>query len=100
MLRWNFVERAHWRAFVDGGADFVANGSPAFIVQRPGVGFDFFPRARAGASLRLHESYWLEAGYGYGHVTSGFGGSAKLLPWSGEGASVGLRHTFGGTPRF
>ncbi len=99
VLRWNFLERERWRVFVDGGVDLLANGSPAFIVPWPGMGFNFFPRARAGASWRLHGPYWLEAGYGYGHVTAGFGGNAKLLPWSGEGASLGMRYTFGERPR-
>ena len=94
LLRWNFLERKHWRTFADGGVDLLQTGSPAYIIPLTHVGHNFFPRARVGASLRLHESYWLEAGFGYAHVTSGFGGNRQLLPWSGQGACIGLRHTF------
>lgn len=96
VLRWNFMERVHARLFVDGGTDFLQTGSPAFILPWPNAGFNFFSRVRSGVSLRLHESYWLEPSFGWAHVSRGFGGSSQLLPWSGQGASLSLRHTFGG----
>jgi len=48
---------------------------------------DAFVRGRGGAALRLDESDWLETSFGWAHVTSGFEGSGKLLPWSGQGVS-------------
>jgi len=99
-LRWNFLEREHWRLFADSGVDFLASGSPAFVVPWPGMGFNFFPHAAAGASLRLHEAYWIEGSFGWAHVTPGFGWGNQLPSWSGQGASLGLRHTFGGAARF
>jgi hypothetical protein len=97
VLRWDFLECQRWRLFADGGVDFLQTGSPAFIIPWPDAGYNFFPRGRAGASFRLHESYWLEASFGWAHVTSGFGGSSQLLPWSGQGVSLSLRHTFRGS---
>jgi hypothetical protein len=97
VLRWNFLEREPWRLFVDGGIDLLQTGSPAFIIPWSQAGYNFFPRVRAGASFRLHESYWLEASFGWAHVTSGFGGSSQLLPWNGQGVSLSLRHTFRGS---
>jgi hypothetical protein len=94
VLRWDFVERKQWRLFTDAGVDLLQTGSPAYIIPWRDTGYNFFPRGRAGASLRLHQSYWLEASFGWAHVTSGFGGSSQLLPWSGQGISLSLRHTF------
>jgi hypothetical protein len=94
ILRWNFLERTRWRLFTDGGVDLLQTGSQAYIIPGRGVGYNFFPRARAGASFRLHESYWLETSFGWAHLTSGFGGKNQLLPWTGQGASVSLRYTF------
>jgi len=100
MLRWNFIERKKWRLFTDGGLDFLQAGSPGVIVPWTGDGYNFLPRVRAGASFRLHESYWLETSFGWAHVTSGFGSSSQSLPWSGQGATVGLRRTFGTSRSF
>lgn len=94
-LRWNFLERKRWRLFAEGGVDLLQVGSTAFIVPGRGVGYNGFPRGRGGASFRLHNSYWLEAGFGWAYVTPGFGGNSQLLPWSGQGVSLGLRRTFG-----
>ena len=95
LLRWNFVEHGPWRLFVDGGADFIQTGSPAYIIPTADVGYNFFLRGGAGASLRLHQSYWLDAGFRWAHVTSGFGPRAdNFHRWSGQGLSLGLRHTF------
>ena len=95
VLRWNFVERERWRLFTDGGIDLLQTGSPAYIIPWRNAGYNFFPRGHAGASFRLHESYWLEASFGWAHVSSGLGGNNQLLLWSGQGVSVVLRHTFG-----
>jgi len=95
LLRWNFLDTGHWRLFADGGADFLQTGSPAFIIPWSGDGYHFMLRGGGGASFQLHPSYWLEAGVRSVHVTSGFGSGAGNYPrWSGEGLSVGLRHTF------
>jgi hypothetical protein len=95
LVRWNFLESRRWRLFADGGADFLQTGSPAYIIPWPGTGYNFFLRAGAGASFRLHQSYWLEPSARWAHVTTGFGpGADTLLPWSGTGVSLSLRHTF------
>lgn len=95
VLRWNFVKHERWRLFSDAGADLLQTGSPAFINPIwKGLGYNLFPRERGGASVQLHASYWLEGSFGWAQVTSGYGAD-KLLPWSGQGASLGLRHTFG-----
>jgi hypothetical protein len=102
-LRWNFVERNRWRLFADTGTDFLQTGSLGYIIPwGKSLGYNFFFRGDGGASFRLHTSYWLEAGFGWAHVTSrfGFGSSAgQLVAWSGQGASLGLRHTFGKSER-
>jgi hypothetical protein len=98
VLRWNFLERKRWGVFADSGVDLLQTGSTAYIIPWPGVGYNFFVRGRGGAALRLHPSYWLETSFGWARVTSGFGGSSQLLPWSGQGVSLGLRHTFPRTP--
>jgi hypothetical protein len=72
----------------------LQTGSQAYIIPGKGVGYNFFPRGRAGASFRLYESYWFETSFGLAYVTSGFGGNSQLLPWTGQGVSVSLRHTF------
>jgi hypothetical protein len=97
VLRWNVLEQKHWIIFSDAGVDFLQTGSTAYIIPWPGVGYNFFVRGRGGAALRLHESYWLETSFGWAHVTSGFGGNGQLLPWSGQGVSLSLRHTFART---
>jgi len=94
VLRWSFLQRPRWRLFTDAGVDFLQTGSPAFIIPWPDVGYNLFSRVRAGASVRLHESYWLDTSFGWAHVGSGFAGNNQLPSWSGQGASVGLRHTF------
>lgn len=94
VLRWNFLERKHWRVFADAGVDLLQSGSPGYIIPWSGVGYNFFPRGGGGATFRLHKSYWLETSFGWAHVTSGFGGNSKLLAWSGQGISLGLRHVF------
>ncbi len=100
ILRWNFLQRERWRLFSDGGVDFLQTGSTAYINPGKDDGYNFFPRVRAGVSFRLYPSYWLETTLGWAHVTSGFGGSSQLLPWSGQGATVSLRHTFRGFRHF
>lgn len=95
VLRWYFLDRKQWRLFADGGLDLLQTGSPAFILPWSGVGYNFFPRVRVGTTLRLHESYWLEPSIGWAHVSSGFGWGSQLLPWSGQGVSLSLRHSFG-----
>lgn len=95
LLRWNFVEKGPWRLFVDGGADFLQTGSPAYIIPVSGVGYNFSLRSGGGASFRLRRSYWLDTAFRAIHVTSGFGPHASdEFPWSGKGLSLGLRHTF------
>ncbi len=94
VLRWNFLEHKYWRLFSDAGVDLLQTGSTAYIVPVGGVGYNCFAHGRAGGSFRLHPSYWLETSFGWAHVTAGFGGSHQLLPWSGQGVSLGLRHTF------
>jgi hypothetical protein len=94
LLRWNVLERKHWTIFSDAGVDFLQTGSTAYIIPWFGVGHNFFVRGRGGAVLRLHESYWLETSFGWAHITTGFGGSSQPLAWSGQGVSLGLRHTF------
>lgn len=87
ILRWNFLERTRWRLFTDGGVDLLQTGSQAYIIPERGVGYNFFPRARAGVSFRLHESYWLEKASN-GHIShsvleakaSCFRGPAKEPP--------------------
>src|SRR5215469_4811848 len=96
VLRWNCLERKHWRVFTDGGVDLLMTGSTAYVIPGKDVGYNFFPRGRVGATFRLHRSYWLETNFGWAHVTTGFGGHRQLLPWSGQGASVSLRRTFTG----
>lgn len=95
VLRWNFVEREGWRLFTDGGINLLQTGSPAYIIPWRNAGYNFFATGGAGVSFRLHESYWLDASLGWAHVTSGFGGNNQLLPWSGQGVSIALRHAFG-----
>jgi len=94
VMRWNFLDRERWRLFSDGGVDLLQTGSTAYIIPGKGIGYNFFPRVGAGASFCLHKSYWLDTSFGWAHVTSGFGGSSQLLLWSGQGATVSLRHTF------
>lgn len=95
-LRWNFLERERWRLFADTGSDFVQTGSLGYIVPwGKNMGYNFFFRDRGGASFQLHRAYWLEASIGWAHVSSGFGWGSQLLPWSGQGTSISLRHTFG-----
>ena len=94
-LRWNFIESGPWRLFVDGGSDFIQTGSPAYIIPTGGVGYNFFLRGGSGASFRLRQSYWLDAAFRWVHVTSGFGPApSNDFPWSGQGPSLTLRHTF------
>jgi len=100
VLRWNFLERKRWRLFADGGVDLLMTGSTAYIIPSKDVGINFFPRGRIGASFWLHRSYWLETNFGWAHVTTGFGGRGQLPPWSGQGASVSLRRTFGNSRSF
>ena len=100
VLRWNFLERKHWRLFTDGGVDLLMTGSTAYIIPSKDVGINFFPRGRVGATFRLHRSYWLETNFGWAHVTTGFAGQRQLLPWSGQGASVSLRRTFDNSRSF
>lgn len=95
LVRWNFLEREHWRLFADAGADILQSGSPGFIVPWKDIGYNAFLRGRVGANFRLQETYWLEAGFGYAHVTRGFGWGGQLPSWSGQGPLLGLRHTFG-----
>jgi hypothetical protein len=95
LLRWNFLETRSFRLFADGGADFILTGSPAIIIPLGGTGYNFFLRGGTGASLRLHSSYWLDTGFHWAHITTGFGpGANNYIPWSGLGLSLGLRHAF------
>ncbi len=95
LLRWNFLHTEHLRLFADAGADLIFTGSPAFVIPFPGDGYNFFARGGSGASFRLHSAFWLDAGFRYAHVTTGFGPSEySYLPWSGLGVSLALRHTF------
>jgi hypothetical protein len=55
----------------------------------------FSARARWGKPCGCNASYWLEPSFGFARVTSGFAAGSQLLPWSGRGASLSLRHTFG-----
>jgi len=102
VLRWNFLERTRWRLFLDGGADVLQVGSPAYIIPWKGDGYNFFPRGRIGASFQLHDSYWLEAAFGGAYVTPRLGGccGGQLSAWGGQGASLGLRYTFRGRQSF
>jgi hypothetical protein len=95
VLRWNLIEREHWRLFTAGGFDLLQSGSPAYIIPWRSVGYNFYPRGNVGTGFRISDSYWMDASFGWAHVTSGFAGSNQLLPWSGQGVSVALRHTFG-----
>jgi hypothetical protein len=95
LLRWNFFEGTRVRLFVDGGADFLQTGSPAYLIPSSGDGYTGFFRAGGGASWQLHGSYWLETGFRWAHVPEGLGSGAIQYPrWSGQGASVSLRHAF------
>jgi hypothetical protein len=95
LLRWNFLEQTHLRLFADAGADFIQAGSPVYIIPWPGDGYTGFLRVGGGASWRIHPSYWLEAGFRWAHIPSGFGSGANGFPeWSGQGGSFSLRHTF------
>ncbi|MFY9676179.1 MAG: hypothetical protein WAK13_17095 [Terriglobales bacterium] len=95
LLRWNFLETRNVHLFADGGADFLLTGSPAFLIPLGGTGYNFFLRGGTGASLRLHHSYWLDTGFHWAHITTGFGpGADNYIPWSGLGVSLALRHTF------
>lgn len=99
VLRWNFFERSRWRLFADAGTDFLQTGSLGYIIPwGKTLGYNFFLRGHCGTSFQLHQSYWLEAGFGWAHVTSRFGlgsSAGQLVAWSGQGVTVGLRHTFG-----
>jgi len=83
VLRWNLLERKHWRVLTDGGVDLLMTGSTAYIIPGEDVGYNFFPYGRVGASFRLQRFFWLETTFGWIHVTTGFGGHSQLLPWSG-----------------
>ena len=98
VLRWNLIERERWHLFAAGGFDLLQSGSPAYIIPWRSVGYNFFPRGNVGAGFRISDSYWMDASLGWAHITSGFAGSNQLLPWSGQGVSVALRHTFGTRP--
>lgn len=92
LLRWNFVQAGRWRFFVDGGADFTKDGF--FFLPQPGDSYNFLFRAGSGLSYRLTDSYWLEAAYRWGHTLGGWNGPSPYSSWSGQGASLGIRHTF------
>jgi len=95
LLRWNFFQDGRCPLFVDGGADFLQTGSPAYVVPLSGVGYNFFLRAGSGASFRLHSAYWLDVSFRFARITTGFGpGGDNYMPWSGLGLSLALRHTF------
>lgn len=92
LLRWNFFERSRWRLFLDGDSDFLKTGF--FFLPLSGDHYNFFFRAGSGASYELHLSYWLEAVYRWGHTLEGWNGPSAYSSWSGQGISLGIRHTF------
>ena len=93
LLRWNFIDHRHWRLFTDGGLHVLQTGSPAFFIPTGGVGYNGFLLGGVGTGFRLGNSYWLESSVRWVHVTSGVGpGASNLLAWSGQGASLSLRH--------
>jgi hypothetical protein len=95
LVRWNAFEATRWRLFVDGGAELLQSGSPAFIIPWPGDGYTGLLRAGGGGSVRLRGSYWLETTFRWAHVPTGIGPGADGYPrWSGQGISISLRHTF------
>jgi hypothetical protein len=94
LLRWNPLQAKNVRLFVDGGADFLETGSPAYVIPVGGVGYRFFLRTGSGVSLHLHAAYWLNTGYNFGYVTAGFGPGGNGATWQGQGVSLALRHTF------
>jgi len=94
LLRWSPVQARNVGVFVDGGADFLQTGSPAYVIPIGGVGYRFFLRTGSGVSIHLHSAYWLDAGYDFGYITTGFGPGGTSATWQGQGVFLGLRHTF------
>lgn len=94
LLRWNPLQAKNVRLFVDGGTDFLQTGSPAFVIPLDGVGYRFLLRTGNGVSIHLHSAYWLDSGYHFGYITTGFGPGGNSATWQGQGVSLGLRHTF------
>lgn len=92
-LRWNLVDRRHWRLFTEGGVNILQTGSPAFFIPNGGVGYNGFFPGGGGTSVRLSHSYLLESSFRWAHVTTGVGpGASNLQAWSGQGLVLGLRH--------
>jgi hypothetical protein len=92
MLRWNFLQAGRWRVFADGEADVIKGGF-FFIPQNDP--YKTFVRGGAGASYRVHDTYWLEVAYRWGRTLGGLNGMNQYSSWTGAGPSLALRHTFG-----
>jgi hypothetical protein len=92
MLRWNFLQAGRWRVFADGEADVIKGGF-FFIPQNDP--YNLFVRGGAGASYRIHDTYWLEVACRWGRTLGGLNGMNQYSSWTGVGASLALRHTFG-----
>jgi hypothetical protein len=92
MLRWNFLQAGRWRVFADGEADVIKGGF-FFIPQNDP--YNLFVRGGAGASYRIHDTYWLEVAYRWGRTLGGLNGMNQYSSWTGAGPSLALRHTFG-----
>jgi len=89
MGRWNLLEIKRVRFFGDAGPDVIFTNNP---FPAGGTNYDFFLRAGGGAAFRLNESYWLEAGFRWTHISNGQGIGPGNPAWQGRGVAVALRH--------
>lgn len=88
-VRWNFLQfdRVRFLGDLSPALIFTNNNFPAGGRQH-----NFFLRAGAGAAFRVTDSYWLEAGFFWTHISNGEFGSPRDPTWQGEGVSLSLRH--------
>lgn len=93
VVRWNFLQLGRVRLFANIGIGFnyTNNSFPT-----GGTRWDFFPGGGAGASFRVSRSNWVEASFGWTHVSNDTGIGQGNPAWNGQGVSLSLRHA---TPR-
>jgi hypothetical protein len=68
MARWNILALDRFRFFADGAGDLILNDRP---FPPHGSVYDFFLRAGGGVSIRLSDSYWIEASWYDAHISNG-----------------------------
>ncbi len=87
LLRWNFLQFHRWRLFAEAEEDLLLTNND-FPAQ--GTSYNGYFRGGGGASFRLNDSYWLEAGFHFAHVSNGKALQDNPI-WNGRGFSLVIR---------